>query len=146
VFNKETEYALRGLVYVQVQNNLGRKPGIAEIAREIEAPPFYTGKIMQRLVKQGLVLSSKGKGGGFYFDGQQADLKLLDVIRVTEGTRLLEGCGFGLRHCNELNPCPLHHRFVVIRNEIHKLVNDETIQLLAEKIQNGNMAINRLTF
>jgi len=64
MFNKETEYALRGLVYVQVQQTKGFKPGIIEIAKEIDAPLFYTGKIMQRLVKMGFLLSTKGKGGG----------------------------------------------------------------------------------
>ena len=38
MFNKETEYALRGLVYIQLQNTNGRRPGIVEIAKEIEAP------------------------------------------------------------------------------------------------------------
>jgi DNA-binding IscR family transcriptional regulator len=45
MFNKETEYALRVLVYVQVQNLKGLKPGIVEISQEIDAPLFYTGKI-----------------------------------------------------------------------------------------------------
>ena len=45
MFNKETEYALRGLVYIDLQNMGGRRPGTLEIAREIEAPPFYIAKI-----------------------------------------------------------------------------------------------------
>jgi len=35
LFKKETEYAIRGLVYIQSQNTCGRRPGIAEIADEI---------------------------------------------------------------------------------------------------------------
>ncbi len=59
MFRKETEYALRGLVYIQVQNYKERRPGIAEIAKEIDAPQYYTAKIFQRLVKQGFVKSTK---------------------------------------------------------------------------------------
>ncbi|MBK7175047.1 MAG: Rrf2 family transcriptional regulator [Bacteroidales bacterium] len=66
MFNKETEYALRGLVYIQMQNTDGKRPGIAEISEQIDAPYFYTAKILQRLVRQGFVKSQKGKGGGFY--------------------------------------------------------------------------------
>ncbi len=47
MFNKETEYALRGLVYIQLQNSEGKRPGIAEIAVQIDAPHFYTAKILQ---------------------------------------------------------------------------------------------------
>ena len=68
MFNKETEYALRGLVYINLQNLKGRRPGTSEVAKEIEAPPFFTAKILQRLVRSGFLRSLKGKGGGFFFE------------------------------------------------------------------------------
>ena len=80
MFNKETEYALRGLVYIQIQNLNCKNPGVAEIAKEIDAPPSFTAKILQRLVRQGFVKSQKGKGGGFYFDKDNPDLPIKDLI------------------------------------------------------------------
>ena len=68
MFKKETEYALRALVYIQLQNSKERRPGIAEIASEIETPQSFTAKILQRLVKQGFVESMKGINGGFFFN------------------------------------------------------------------------------
>jgi Rrf2 family protein len=133
MFNKETEYALRGLVYIQMQNLSGRRPGIAEIAMEIEAPPFYTAKILHRMVKSGFVASLKGKGGGFYFDKEKADIPIKDLIVVTEGNKSFSGCGFGLKHCDSDNPCPIHAQYAPIREAINKLVSNETIQSLARK-------------
>lgn len=133
MFNKETEYALRGLVYIQQQNSKSRRPGIVEIAKEIEAPPFYTAKILQRLVRLGFVESLKGKGGGFFFDASKPNLPLRDLIVATEGDRTFSGCGFGLKHCNGDNPCPLHHRYAPIRQAINDLVSNETVQSLALK-------------
>ena len=46
MFNKETEYALRAMVYVQVQNFKDRKPGVTEIAKEIDAPEAYSAKVL----------------------------------------------------------------------------------------------------
>ena len=106
MFKKETEYALRALVYIQLQNNVERRPGIAEIASEIETPQSFTAKILQRLVKQGFVQSLKGINGGFFFDSEKAELPLKDVIVSIEGNALFSGCGFGLKHCDESNPCP----------------------------------------
>jgi len=137
VFNKETEYALRGLVYVQVQNIKGNKPGIAEIAQEIDAPLFYTGKIMQRLVKQGFLTSIKGKGGGFLFDERKPELSLKLVIQAIEGDKTYCGCGFGLKHCNETHPCPLHEQYAPIRESIEHLVSQNTVQSLARDLHNG---------
>jgi Rrf2 family protein len=144
VFNKETEYALRGLVYIQLQNLSGRRPGIIEIAQEIDAPQFYTAKILQRLVRLGLVESQKGKGGGFYFDKEKPDLSLKELILATEGGKAIQGCGFGLKQCDENNPCPLHWKYAPIRGALNDLIKEEGIQSLAQKIFGGNE--NTLTF
>jgi Rrf2 family protein len=133
MFNKETEYALRGLVYIQIQNHNGRRPGIAEIAREIEAPPFYTAKILHRMVKSGFVASLKGKGGGFFFEKSKPELPIKELILSTEGAKSFSGCGFGLKHCDENNPCPIHAQYAPIRESINNLVSTETIQSLARK-------------
>ncbi len=133
MFNKETEYALRGLVYIKLQNIRERRPGTAEIASEIEAPPYYTAKILQKLVRMGFIGSFKGIGGGFYFAPEKPDFPLIDLIKAIEGESRFSGCGFGLKKCNENNPCPLHERYAPIRNSMNKLISEETIQSLAEK-------------
>ncbi len=133
MFNKETEYALRSLVYIQVENYKGRRPGISEIAAEIDAPQFFTAKILQRMVRQGFVQSRKGRGGGFFFDSKQAPLKIGDVIKAVEGDNIMTGCAFGLKYCDEINPCPLHSRYAPIREKINTLVAEETIQSLARR-------------
>jgi len=133
MFNKETEYALRALVYIQVENKKGRMAGIAEIASEIEAPPFFTAKILQRLARHGFVMSRKGRGGGFFFDPEKPAVPIRDIIIAVEGDEILNGCAFGLKFCDEDNPCPLHKRYAPIRNRINRLMSRETIQSLARK-------------
>ncbi|MEZ5105918.1 MAG: Rrf2 family transcriptional regulator [Draconibacterium sp.] len=144
MFKKETEYALRALVYIQLQNNAERRPGIAEIASEIETPQSFTAKILQRLVKQGFIQSMKGINGGFFFDPANDDLPLRNVIVSIEGDSLFRGCGFGLKHCDENNPCPLHYEYAPIRDGINKLVAEQTIQSLAKKYSdNKNFTLSR---
>lgn len=134
MFNKETEYALRGMVYIKLQNLKERRPGTAEVAKEIEAPPFFTAKILQRLVRVGFLESLKGKGGGFFFDPDKPDLPLVKLISGIEGDKSFSGCGFGLKYCDENNPCPLHEKYAPIRESINNLLSDETVQSLAEKV------------
>ena len=145
MFKKETEYALRALVYIQLQNYKKRRPGIAEIASEIETPQSFTAKILQRLVKQGFVESMKGINGGFFFDTSKEDLPLKKLIVSIEGDSLFTGCGFGLKHCDDNNPCPLHESYAPIRDAINKLVTEQTIQSLAQKYNtNEKITLNRL--
>lgn len=141
MFSKETEYALRGMVYIQIQNLKDRRPGVAEIALEIEAPYFYVAKIFQHLAKMGFVRSLKGKGGGFFLDPNKKDLTLKELIIAIEGDELFIGCGFGLKNCDENNPCPLHQHYIIIRDEINKLVAGETIQSLALSSLAKNMPL-----
>jgi len=131
LFTKETEYALRSLVYIQSQNVSGRTPGVVEISREIESPQFFTAKILHRLVKMGFLESHKGKNGGFYFDPGKPDLPLKEFIVAIEGEKLFSGCGFGLKQCDENNPCPLHHHYAPIRDALNELTGSQTIQSLA---------------
>jgi len=139
MFNKETEYALRGLVYIQLQNLKGRRPGTAEVAKEIEAPPFFTAKILQRLVRAGFLESLKGKGGGFFFDPEKSDLPVVQLVSAIEGDSSFSGCVFGLKRCDKNNPCPLHKKYVPIRESINNLLSGETVQSLAEKLHNNKI-------
>lgn len=135
MFKKETEYALRALVYIWQQNKLGRRPGIVETAEEIIAPQPFTAKILQRLVKSGIISSQKGKGGGFFFGDQKADITLKEIIVLMEGNKIFNSCGFGMKQCSDENPCPIHNQYIGIRAAIDKVFGGNTIRDLANKEQ-----------
>jgi Rrf2 family protein len=143
MLTKSTEYAIRALVYVQLQNWKEMRPGVPEIALEIEAPTAFTAKILHVLTSRTILGSMKGRGGGFFFADNQSDLSLYQVIMVMEGDRLFTKCGFGLKNCSDNNPCPLHDRYVVLRADLLKMAHSETIASLAEKISSGQAVLNR---
>lgn len=133
MFNKETEYALRALVYIQKSNWAGNRPGTDEISREIDAPKFFTAKILQRIVKLGLINSAKGRGGGFFFDESKPELPLFELAQMVGDIKIISSCAFGMKKCDCENPCPMHHKYAPIREAMEKMVRDETIQSLAKK-------------
>jgi Rrf2 family protein len=137
MFNKETAYAIRALVYIQQENNRHQRPGIDQLATSIEVPRSYIAKILQRMVRLGFIKSVKGKGGGFYFEADGPELPLKEVILSIQGNQLLTGCCLGLTVCSEKKPCPLHAYYVSIRETINQLVQSETIQSLAKKNNYG---------
>lgn len=121
-----------------------KRPGVGEIAREIEAPEAYTAKILQILTKNKLLESMKGRGGGFFFSDNQSNLTLFDVILVVEGDAFFHKCGFGLKQCNNNNPCPLHEKYKGVRDNFFEIVKTETIQSLSETIKQGDAVLNRI--
>lgn len=144
MLSKSTEYAIRALVFIQLRNWEQKRPGVEEIAKEIEAPEAYTAKILQTLTKNKLLGSMKGRGGGFFFDGNQSNLTLHDVILLVEGDAYFHKCGLGLKQCNDDNPCPLHDKYKIVRDGFFEIVKAETIKSLSEKIRQGNAVLNRI--
>jgi len=144
MLSKSTEYAIRALVFVQLRNWEQKRPGVTEIAQEIEAPEAYTAKILQTLTKNKLVDSMKGRGGGFFFSDNQSNLTLYDVIHVVEGDDCFHKCAFGLKQCNNENPCPLHEKYKGVRDGFFEIVKTETIKSLSEKILHGDAVLNRI--
>lgn len=141
---RRTEYAIRALVYISLQNRKGRIPLIPEICREIEAPQAFTAKILQALSRQGLVSSMKGRGGGFFFDDENREIRLYDVIYTMQGDGLFVNCGFGLKNCSDINPCPLHEKYKVVRDNYYRIIKNETMASLSHKIFEGKAVLNNL--
>ncbi len=144
MLGKTTEYAIRSLVYIYIQNMEGKRPGFKEIAKNIDSPEGFTGKVLQIITRNGLVSSMKGRGGGFYFDNPDNPLTLFNIIQVTEGQEFFHKCGFGLKSCDGDHPCPMHDEYVTVRDSSYNLVNKLTIQSLANKINKREATLNRL--
>ncbi len=117
------------------------RPGVIEIAREINAPRAFTAKILHTLCKRRLLVSMKGRGGGFFFNNNQSDLTLYDVIHFMEGDALFHKCVLGLKQCDGSNPCPLHEKYITVRDGFLEMARTETIHALSQKIRDGNAVL-----
>ena len=142
MLTKSSKYAIRALVYVQLQNWQNKRPGVPEIAREIEAPEAYCAKILHTLTTHSLLDSMKGRGGGFFFFENQSNLTLYKVILVMEGDSAFTRCGVGLKNCSDTQPCPLHKEYSTLREGLLRLSRSETIESLSKKILNKEAVLN----
>ncbi len=143
MLTRSSEYAIRAMVFIQLQNWQNKRPLIVDIAKEIEAPQAFTAKILQTLTKHNLILSMKGRGGGFFYPDELKPISLFDVINTIEGDRIFHKCGFGLKKCSDENPCPLHDQYKDVRERFYQIVKQETIHSLSLKIFEGKAVLNR---
>lgn len=144
MFSKACEYGIRAVIYIWSQNRRGAKIGIKDICKEIDAPEFFTAKILQSLAKRSIISSAKGPNGGFFIDKEQENLTLIDLVIAIDGDKIFKGCGLGLKQCSESNPCPIHHEFKGIRDRLNKMLREKKIADLAEEINNGNAILSSL--
>lgn len=118
--------------------------GIQEIAREIESPMYFTGKILQSLVKAKLISSAKGPNGGFYLPPGAAPVPLIRVLEVLGCDAFFRNCALGLTHCSDRHPCPIHQEFKPFREGLLQLLTRTTVQQLARDIISGNGHITNI--
>lgn len=107
MFSQTVEYALRAVVY------LAGKPGepstTEEVAEATKVPAAYLAKILQGLVRAGVVRSQRGVGGGVMLARPAAEVTILEVVNAVEPIKRIRTCPLGLAS-HGVNLCPLHRR------------------------------------
>ena len=138
MFSKTCGYGLRACVFIAKESREGNKLGIQEIAREIESPMYFTGKILQNLVKAKIIGSVKGPNGGFFLQEDAKPIPIIRILEVLGCDSFFHQCGLGLKNCSDAHPCPLHAEFKFYREGLKELMTKTTIQQLAQDIIDGN--------
>lgn len=139
MFTKACEYAIRAVLYISVKGINGTRLSIPKIAREIDAPLAFTGKILQALVREGIVSSAKGPNGGFYFDAKANAVTLSDIVHAIDGSDdVLHTCTLGLKECSDKFPCPIHGEVKAYKTRLRKVMNETTVQSLTLDLSKGN--------
>ena len=104
-----------------------------EIARELHIPQHFLARILQDLTRRGLLLSFKGRGGGFKLAQPADEIKLLEVVEAIEGGDFDKDCVLGLLECSEAAPCPIHFQWVAIKAEISRMLSEQSVKQLVEE-------------
>lgn len=127
MFSKTCEYAIRAILFIAQKSKQGVKVSIKDVAKGIDSPEFFLGKILQELSRKGIVKSLKGPTGGFYLDDESMQYSLADVVIAIDGVKIFNGCGLGLKQCSEKQPCPIHKEFKKIRSDIFQLLENSKL-------------------
>ena len=96
--------ALRAVVWLSDRPD-GAVTG-QRIAAGTQVPPDYLSKVMQALVRAGLVDAQRGKKGGFTLTAPPDRITVLDVINAVDPVRRIRNRPLGLPGHEAL--CPLH--------------------------------------
>jgi len=125
------KYAVRALIYLGRYSEDGTKIGIKKIASDLMIPTPFLGKILQNLVKQKILVSTKGPNGGFGLGKKTSEISLYEIVRIVDGEDFFKNCLIGLQPCSthEQNekPCPVHSRFGPIRAQLYQFYQETTI-------------------
>ncbi len=129
--------AIKAVIYLATKYKSEQKISLKEIAQYIEASEHTVGKMVQTLVKQDVIKSSKGPSGGFYLTKEQRKQPLITIIEAIDGKQFFKECGLGLNQCSSSHPCPIHYEYKESRDIFEKLVKKRRILDLCEPVSEG---------
>jgi Rrf2 family transcriptional regulator, iron-sulfur cluster assembly transcription factor len=132
IFSKKCEYGLQAVLYLATFQ-LGAVVSADDIARKLSIPKEFVSKILQSLTESGIIISKKGKSGGFSLARDPKKIKLLDIVAAIDGLAMFNNCVLGFPNCNPANPCPLHEKWGVLRTQTYEMLNEDTIDTFKEK-------------
>jgi Rrf2 family protein len=144
MFSKACEYGIRAAIFIAEQSLLDRKVSLKDVAAAIDSPTAYTSKILQKLSKSNIINSDKGSYGGFSMDKSELEkVKLSSIVYAIDGDNIYKDCGLGLKKCNANKPCPVHNQFKVIRDELQKMLENNSVKTLAINYEKGLTFLKR---
>jgi len=155
MFSKACEYALRAVLYISIKSVDGSRLGIPEIAKEVDAPFAFTAKILQTLVREGIISSIKGpnggfyldpkSNGGFYLDPKSKPISLNSIVKAIDGNEdVLHNCALGLKECSDKYPCPIHGEIKNYKTRLRTVMKETTVQSLAKDLTQGRTFLKNI--
>lgn len=133
VLSQTVEYAFRAVV--QLAYNQQQLCSTSFLAEKTKVPPAYLSKVLQSLVRAGIVYSQRGVGGGMSLQIPADKLTLLDIVNAVDPIKRIHSCPLNIkRHGTVL--CPLHRRLDTMLGELETSLREATLaDILAERSQ-----------
>lgn len=97
MLSQKTRYAIRAMQHLA--DNYGKGPvQLAEIAEKQNIPANFLTVILSELGRVGLVVSQRGRDGGYWLALSPVDISYGDLIRVMRGSLALVPCASRFAH------------------------------------------------
>ncbi len=113
-------YALRLMIDL-AEHNHGEYVSLMDIAKRQEISEKYLESIVSVLSKSGLLISLRGKGGGYRLAKKPQDYPVGTILRLTEGPLAPVACLEGETNvCNRASRC----KTLTMWEDLNKLIND----------------------
>lgn len=132
IYSTSTKYAVMALTELAARSE-DDLVQVKEISEATHIPFPFLAKLVQTLVKAGVLSSTKGKGGGLRFARSPDQITIAEIVQVIDGREALHRCIFGLQKCDGTRNCPFHLMWSPIRDQIIDFLESTTVAALASK-------------
>ena len=122
---KKADYGLISLRHLATGRH--SSASAKDISEAYRIPLPLLSKVLQKLVKAGLLLSEQGTNGGYRLSRPAEEITTLEAIRAIDGPIILTHCFTEHTDCDQSSLCPVREPLRKVHEGILRLLSGITI-------------------
>ena len=132
---KKADYGLIAMRYLA--ENGTSSASAKDIAEAHGIPPELLAKILQKLVKNGLLVSQHGMNGGYVLAREPRNISALEVIKAIDGPLFITSCGDEKHGCYQSRKCTVREPLRKVNESIQQVLSRLSIADMKEQPQDA---------
>ena len=126
MLSQTAEYALRAVLYLAT-NTTNRPVRVGEMAQALRIPRNYLSKILHLLARADVLVSTRGKHGGFQLAVAPGQLALLRIVAPFDRLDERRRCLLGRPQCSDRTACAAHTRWKDVAERVTSFFLETTV-------------------
>jgi FeS assembly SUF system regulator len=131
--SKKADYALIAMKHLAQKETGATSTSAREIAEQYDIPIELMAKVLQRLVRSGLLISTQGTGGGYTLGRSSVSISVADVIEAIDGPFTVTACSSDKNDCEQYGKCSVRGPLWQIRERIVQTLGMVTLADMASE-------------
>ena len=140
--SKKADYALMAMKHL-AQHGGASSTSAREIAEQYDIPIELMAKVLQRLVRIGLLASTQGTRGGYTLGRPPAAISVADVIEAIDGPFTVTACSTENNDCEQFSKCSIRDPLWQIRERIAATLETVTIAEIAAETVSSPVPVSK---
>ena len=141
----KSRYGLRA-IFDMAYNGFEAPAQIQEISKRQNISPRYLEQIFQKLKKSGVLKSKRGPQGGYILAKKPSEIRLIDILSITEGDLFIVSCSEPDHKCENSFGCITKDVWDGASEALHQYFSNITLEDLCKKASKMGIKKEEHTF
>jgi Rrf2 family protein len=141
--SKKADYGLMAMKHLAERASAGACSA-KEVADAYSIPAELMAKILQRLVKAGLLQSHHGTYGGYKLAREASQISAFEVIRAIDGPLFITSCITVRGECDQTERCTIREPLRRVNQSIEDVLKGIRISEMRDEVESGELVSGEL--
>ncbi len=131
--SKKADYALMAMKHLATRPDAA-SASAREIAEAYDIPIELMAKVLQRLVRRGLLVSHQGTRGGYRLSRATSVISVADIIQAIDGPLTVTACSTDEESCDQFSKCSIRDPLWRIKDRIISALSTCSLQEISSDV------------